>query len=249
MMASRYSVDQSCSVAALTRPSHFCAGPSPRTSQPASSSASTSALQIAGRRLAIDQQRLGGAAHAGAPHLGVDHDPLGHVEVGAAVDVGVADALQVREHRHARFLLHARHQALAAARHDHVDGAAESLQHQADGLAVGGRHELDGGIGQPRRTQAAREAYLDRAARMVAIGAAAQDRRVAGLEAQRARIRRHVRAALVDDADDAQRHAHALDLQAVRPRPLRQHRADGIGQRRDLLEALGHGLDALGVER
>ena len=84
---------------------------------------------------------------------------------------------------------------------------------------------------------------------MVAVGAAAQDRRVAGLEAERARIRRHVRAALVDDADHAQRNAHALNSEPVGPRPFCQHRTDGVRQRRDILEPLGHGLDALGVER
>ena len=93
------------------------------------------------------------------------------------------------------------------------------FEHQADRLAVGGRHELDGGFGQARRAQAARQARLDGAARVVAVRAAAQDRGVAGLEAQRAGVGRHVRPALVDDADDAERHAHALDVEAVGPRP------------------------------
>ena len=45
MMASRYSVDQSCSVAAFTRASALRAAASPRTSQPASSNPSTSACR------------------------------------------------------------------------------------------------------------------------------------------------------------------------------------------------------------
>ena len=52
---------------------------------------------------------------------------------------------------------------------------------------------------------------VDRRRRTHALAPAAQDRGVPGLEAQRARIRGHVRPALVDDADDAERHAHALD--------------------------------------
>jgi hypothetical protein len=71
----------------------------------------------------------------------------------------------------------------------------------------------------------------------MALAAAAQDRRVARLEAQRARVAGHVRPALVDDADHAERHAHALDAQAVRPLPLGDHRADRVRQRRDLLDA------------
>jgi hypothetical protein len=92
------------------------------------------------RHRAIDQQRLGGAAYAGAAHLGVEHDRLRHVERSGLVDIDVADAFEVCEHRHARLRLHARHQVLAAARHDHVDGAAEPRQHHADGGAVAGRY-------------------------------------------------------------------------------------------------------------
>ena len=74
MMASRYSVDQSCSVARLHArvgllrrriAAHLAAGLDQRRDQ---------RRQIAGGRLGIDQQRLGGAAHARAPHLGVDDD-------------------------------------------------------------------------------------------------------------------------------------------------------------------------------
>ena len=133
-----------------------------------------------------------------------------HGEIGGAVDVGVADAFEVREHRHARFVLHAVDEALAAARHDDVDRAVEALQHEADGVAIGRRHELDRGFGQARRLQARGEAGMDGGARVMALRAAAQDRRVAGLEAERAGVRRHVGAAFVDDADDADRHAHAL---------------------------------------
>ena len=46
--------------------------------------------------------------------------------VGGLVDIDVADAFEMREHRHARLGLHARDQALAAARHDHVDRAVEA---------------------------------------------------------------------------------------------------------------------------
>ena len=45
------------------------------------------------------------------------------------------------ENRHARLLLHARDEALAAARDDDVDIAVEPRQHGADGSAVAGRHE------------------------------------------------------------------------------------------------------------
>ena len=60
---------------------------------------------------------------------------------------------------------------------------------------------------------------MDRAAGAETVRAAAQDHRVAGLQAQRAGIGGDVGAALEDHADDAERRAHALDGQAVRPLP------------------------------
>ena len=62
------------------------------------------------------------------------------------------------EDRHARFRLHARDQALAAARHDEVDGAVEALEHQTDGVAISRRHHLDGVSWQARRRKATLQA-------------------------------------------------------------------------------------------
>ena len=198
---------------------------------------------------AVDQQRLGRAAHAGAPQLGVERDFSRHVEIGGTINVHMVDAFQMREHRHARVRLHTRDQALAAARHDHVNAAVEPGQHQAHRLAIGDRHQLNGGLGQTRRLQPARQAFGDGAARCQTVRAAAQDHGVARLEAQTARIRGHVRPAFVDDADDAQRHPHARNVEPVWPRPVRNHGADRIGQVGDFLQTLGHGLDALGIQR
>ena len=106
-----------------------------------------------GRELRVDEQRLGRAAHAGAPHLGVEHDLLRHLEIGGRVHIDMADAFEMREDRHARLRLHAGDEALAAARHDHVDHAAEAREHEADRRAVGGRHELHRVGGQPARSR------------------------------------------------------------------------------------------------
>ena len=153
------------------------------------------------------------------------------------------------DHGHARFLLHARHQALAAARHDHVDVFRHRRQQVTDGGAIGGRHQLNARGRQPGGLQPFDQAGMDGAAGMHALGAAAQDGGIAGLQAQRTGIAGHVGPALVDDADDAQRHAHARDVEAVGPRPLRDRGADRIGQRGDLFDAARHALDALCVER
>ena len=65
--------------------------------------------------------------------------------------IHVADALQMREHRHARLLLHARYERLAAAWHDHVEGAIQTAQHGADGRPVRGGYKLDRIGRQPGR--------------------------------------------------------------------------------------------------
>ena len=72
------------------------------------------------------------------------------------VHVGVADALEVADDRHARVLLHARDQAVAAARHDHVDELLHVREQIADGLAIRGRHHLDRVLGQAGLPQALR---------------------------------------------------------------------------------------------
>ena len=103
--------------------------------------------------------------------------------------------------------------------------------------------------GRRGRAQALDHRGVDRPVRAVAVRAAAQDRGIAGLEAQRAGVGGDVRPALVDDADDAERHAHALDGHAVRPRPALRHRADRIGERAHHVEPVRHRGDALVVER
>ncbi len=81
------------------------------------------------------------------------------------------------------------------------------------------------------------------------LGTAAKNHAVAGLEAERRRVRGHVRPRFVDDADEPDGHAHLADFHAVRPPPHAEHLADRIGKRRDLAQTVRHGLDALGVQR
>ena len=122
----------------------------------------------------------------------------------------MADAFEMREHRHARFRLHARDQAFSAARHDDIDIAVEAGEHHADSGAVAGRDKLDRGFGQAGLAQALLNAAC--MARLVRrVGAAAQNGGVAGFQAERAGVGGHVGAALVNDADDAERHAYAFD--------------------------------------
>src|SRR3546814_4491286 len=85
--------------------------------------------------LAVDQDRLGRAADSGAAHLGVDREADRLRRIGGAVDIEMVDAVEMREHGHARFVLHARDEALAAARDDDVDQPLRA-EHCADRGAV-----------------------------------------------------------------------------------------------------------------
>ncbi len=78
--------------------------------------------------------------------------------------------------------------------------------------------------------------------------AAAQDAGVAALDRQRRGLDGHVRPALVDHREDADRHAHAADADAARLLAQVDDRADRIGHRGDLLAALGDGGDRRAVE-
>ena len=199
-------------------------------------------------RVFIDEQGFGRAADPGAAQLGVKHDGDRDVEIRATIDVGMADAFQVGEHRHAGLGLHALHQGFAATGDDHVDVAVQSGQHEADGGTIRGGYELDAGCGQIGGLDAFSQAIEYCLRRVMAFRAAAQDRCIAGFERESASISRHVGAALVDDADDAEGDGEARDVQAVGTGPVGEDAADGIWEGCDFVQALRDGVDALFIE-
>ena len=115
--------------------------------------------------------------------------------------------------------------------------------------AVDGGDDLHRGFGQTGGGESFAHARRDRLVARHRLRSAAQDARVAGLEAQRGRVGGDVGTRLVDDADHAERDAHLADLDAAGLELQAADLADGIAQRRDLLEALGHRRDGLGRER
>ncbi len=136
----------------------------------------------------------------------------------------------------------------AAARYDDVDGPVHA-EHDADGGAVAGRHQLDRRFGQPGGAQPYAKGGDQRARGIKALRPAAQDRGVAGFERQPAGVGGHVRPALIDDPDDAERHRDALDVEAVGPGPAGERAADRVGQFGDRLETRRDRLKPLGIER
>ena len=190
----------------------------------------------------VDQQRFGGAADAGAAHLGVGEHGAGHGRVGGGVDVGVAQALGMGEDGHAGVALHPVHQGAPAAGDHEVDQAAAGEQ-GGDVGAVGARRDLHGVPRQAGGVQALGDGGVDGLGGARAVRSAAQDGGVARLHAQPGGIGAHVRAALVDHADDAQGLRNAADAQAIGPGPVGQGAGEGVGQGGDAVQALRHGLD------
>ena len=103
--------------------------------------------------------------------------------------------------------------------------------------------------GSPALFEAFVHAGGDRLIGMDRFRAAAQDRGVAGLQAQPGGVGGDVGARFVDDADHAQRHAHLADLDAGGAVFQVADLADRVGQLGDLAQAFGHARHALVGER
>ena len=206
-------------------------------------------LRQHGRRdRAGDEQRLHRVARAVAVRLRVHRDGQRLGDVRLRVDVDVADAVQVLDHRDGGFLHQARDEALAAARDDDV----HEFRHRdqgADGGAVGRLDDLHAVLRQAGAAQAFGHERRERAVAVDGFRTAAQDGGVAALDAQAGRVDRHVRASFVDDADHAQRHAHAAHLDARRAEFQVGDLADRVGQRDDLAQAVHHRGDRLVGQR
>ena len=99
--------------------------------------------------------------------------------------------------------------------------------------------------GSPAFSRPSRSTAGDGGVRLDRRRRAPEERDVARLQAQAEGVAGDVGTRLVDDGDDAERHADLVDAEAVGPGPALGDLADGIGERGHLAEAAGHGGDAL----
>src|SRR3989442_13355165 len=143
---SRYSVSQSASVAGFRSGTRARLAASPRSSQPRAPSAAA----IRGRNCGATAwctSRFSIALHTLGRSTFALRQMRSAMEVGALVDVEVADALEVLHHRDAALLEDGVLERLAAARDDDVD-AVVALQEPARHLAPA-LDQLHGRGGQP----------------------------------------------------------------------------------------------------
>ncbi len=181
----------------------------------------------------VHEQRLGGVAHAGAVGLGVHHDGERLVEVGGGVDVDVAVADAGLDHRHRRLLHHA---AISPAP---PRGMRTSTRPRARISAFTSRGCRPARAGRRRRAAPTPRAASRSTATIAALDAgarrAAQQHRVARLQADPGGVGGDVGPGLVDHPDDAERHPHLASSRLLASGAA-HHLADRVGQPGDLAQ-------------
>ncbi len=196
------------------------------------------------RDVLVDEQGLGGVADAGALGLGVDQDVDRHRQVRLGVDVDVAVAGAGLDDGDRGLLDDRTDQGGAAARDEDVDQAAGP--HQLPyGVAALARDELHRVGGEARAADGVAQDPDQGGVGGVRGGGAAQQDRVAGLQAEGGGVHGDVGAGLVDDADHAEGDADLAQVDAVGQGRAAHHLTDRVGQRGHVPYIGGDGPDAL----
>ena len=166
----------------------------------------------------MDQQTVERVADADAARLGVVDDSLAHLQVAVFVEVGIHNAGTGLDDRDAGGVAHEVDKFTSTTWNAKVD-VADGVQHLARRL-VGSRQQGD----HVSRHAVARQHLMNQchllAVRAVGILTTFQHTGVTALEAEREDVERHVRACLVNHADDTERNAYPAQSQTVRQRLL-----------------------------
>ncbi len=199
------------------------------------------------RDVAVDEHALERVADAGSRQLAVFDERERHLEVGVLVDIKVADALVVLDDGDLRVLGDEANQALPAARDHEIDEAGQGDE-VPDLIARGRRHD-DHRLGrEPSRRDGFADEGAERGVRSSGLLAAAEQDRVAALDAERGRVDGHVGARLVNHRDDAERDPDLAHRDPVRAALHPDDLADGIIEGGDLEHGVGDRGEARRVE-
>ena len=139
--------------------------------------------QERGSDLLMHQQCLHGVAGARPLDLCVETDLRRHRQVRIRIHIGVADTLIVFDDGNGGLARDEAHQALAPSGNDHIDERV-LLEQQRRNAAVGIVNECDGARGYAGFLAGLYQHADDGGVRLDGLGAAAEDHRISGFQAQ-----------------------------------------------------------------
>src|SRR5690606_18149877 len=186
--------------------------------------------------------RLHGVAHAVAVGFGVEGYAKGFVQIRLIVDIHMADAVQVLDHRHTGIAADALNQTFTTTRHYYVHKLRHGNQF-AHRSAVGGFYHLHHLGGQASGLEPLLQAGGDSAVGVNGFTTATQNGGVARLEAEAGSVDSHIGPGFVDDAHHTQRHAHLAHLNAGGAVVEVGDGAARIWQGSNLAQAFDHAVD------
>ena len=203
--------------------------------------------QVGGGDVGVDQERLGGVAHADALGLGVDDNVHRGLQIGAGVDVDVAVARSGLDDGDGGLLDDGADEPGPSPRHQGVDEAV-SAHEGAGPIPTGGIDAGDEVCGQSLRLQGAAQGRDDGGVGVLGGTTSAQDDGVAGLDGQGSGVDGDIGAGLVDHADDAQWHPNPTHSQSVGHDRAVHDLTHGVGQGGHLTQGVGDGRQSAGVQ-
>ena len=204
-------------------------------------------LHVSFGKAAVDDKALRRVADARALRLGVDEDGDRLVDVRRLFQIDMAVARARFDDGDGRVFEGAVDERLAPPRDEHVDEPLLPHEFARPFPRLVG-DELDEGRIESARFQRLFDRCHDGDVGAQGVLAAAKDDGVAALDAEPDGVRRDVGAGFIDDPDDPERDADALDHDAGRRRVPLDDLPHGAGQRDELFQPLRDARDALLVE-
>ena len=191
--------------------------------------------------IAMNQKTVEGIAYRGALHLGVVGDGHRLIQIGAAIDIGMANANAAGKDGHDGVLGDQCHQSLTTTRDDEVDSVLH-LQHLVHQRPLRGLDELHHILEDPRLFNGFLYHLDQRPIGAQRLLAPAQDDRIARLEAKGGDVNGNIGAAFIDDADNPQGDPPPLDMESIGKHPGIEGLTHGVGEGGNGAHILSHGL-------
>ncbi len=192
----------------------------------------------------MHQQRLHCVAHTVAMGLGIQGDIESLVLIRLVIDIDVTNTVEVFDHGDASVFADTLNQPFAATRYNDIHKLGHGNQ-LTDGIAIGGFNNLYRCFRQARRRHTLADAFGNRLIGAKCLAAAAQNCGVTRFQAQACCINRHIRAGLINNADDPERYAHLAHLNTTWTITHIGNFTTGIRQGGHLAQTFNHAINTL----